>query len=287
MIKLSGPLTSNIDRSSDLYKKLNEANARLAKKDATLWGPDAQAEAAIRLNWVDLPSTSRDLLPALDALAAKFRGREVVLCGMGGSSLAPEVIAATYKKSAFIFDLTDPNYAAHVLKQDLSNSVVVVSSKSGSTIETASQRAAMESALTAQGLDPKAHLVFVTDPGSPLDKEVRAGGYTVVNADPNVGGRFSALTAFGLVPTALIGIDPSVLLDSAADQHAELLKSDNVAVDLAYLMATQSDQFVAFADSVAIPGLSDWIEQLIAESTGKDQKGRVRSEEHTSELQSH
>ena len=275
MIKLSGPLTSNIDRSSDLYKKLNEANARLAKKDATLWGPDAQAEAAIRLNWVDLPSASRDLLPALDALAAKFRGREVVLCGMGGSSLAPEVIAATYKKSAFIFDLTDPNYAAHVLKQDLSNSVVVVSSKSGSTIETASQRAAMESALTAQGLDPKAHLVFVTDPGSPLDKEVRAGGYTVVNADPNVGGRFSALTAFGLVPTALIGIDPSVLLDSAADQHAELLKSDNVAVDLAYLMATQSDQFVAFADSVAIPGLSDWIEQLIAESTGKDQKGRV------------
>ena len=194
---------------------------------------------------------------------------------MGGSSLAPEVIAATYKKSAFIFDLTDPNYAAHVLKRDLSNSVVVVSSKSGSTIETASQRAAMESALTAQGLDPKAHLVFVTDPGSPLDKEVRAGGYTVVNADPNVGGRFSALTAFGLVPTALIGIDPSVLLDSAADQHAELLKSDNVAVDLAYLMATQSDQFVAFADSVAIPGLSDWIEQLIAESTGKDQKGRV------------
>ena len=275
MIKLSGPLTSNIDRSSDLYKKLNEANARLAKKDATLWGPDAQAEAAIRLNWVDLPSTSRDLLPALDALAAKFRGREVVLCGMGGSSLAPEVIAATYKKSAFIFDLTDPNYAAHVLKRDLSNSVVVVSSKSGSTIETASQRAAIESALTAQGLDPKAHLVFVTDPGSPLDKEVRAGGYTVVNADPNVGGRFSALTAFGLVPTALIGVDPSVLLDSAADQHAELLKNDNVAVDLAYLMATQSDQFVAFADSATIPGLSDWIEQLIAESTGKNQKGRV------------
>lgn len=275
MIKLSGPLVSKIDRNSNLYKKLNDASARLAKKDATLWGVAAESEAAIRLNWVDLPSASRELLPALDALAAKYRGRDVVLCGMGGSSLAPEVIAATYSKSAFIFDLTDPNYVAHVLKRDLSNSVVIVSSKSGSTIETASQRAAMESALTSQGLDPKAHLVFVTDPDSPLDKEVRAGGYTVVNADPNVGGRFSALSAFGLVPSALIGVDPSILLDSASDQHEELLKDDNVAVDLAYLMATQSDQFVVFADSAAIPGLSDWIEQLIAESTGKDQKGRI------------
>ena len=275
MIKLSGPLSSKVDRSSDLYKKLSAANARLANKDSTLWGPTAQAEASIRLNWVDLPNTSRDLLPALDALAAKFRGKDVVLCGMGGSSLAPEVIAGTYKKSAFIFDLTDPNYASHVLKRDLSNSVVVVSSKSGSTIETASQRAAMEAALTSQGLDPKAHLVFVTDPDSPLDKEVRAGGYTVINADPNVGGRFSALSAFGLVPSALIGVDPSLLLDSASAQHEELLKNENVAIDLAYLMATQSDQFVAFADCPAIPGLSDWIEQLVAESTGKDQKGRV------------
>ena len=275
MIKLSGPLTSKIDRGSDLYKKLSAANSRLAKKDSTLWGSAAQAEAAIRLNWVDLPESSRDLLPALDALAAKHRGKNVVLCGMGGSSLAPEVIAGTYKKRAFIFDLTDPNYASHVLKSDLSNSVIVVSSKSGSTIETSSQRAATEAALVSQGLDPKAHLVFVTDPGSPLDIEVRAAGYTVINADANVGGRFSALSAFGLVPAALIGVDPSILLDSASAQKSELLKDQNIAIDLAYLMYSQSEQFIAFADSPAIPGLSDWIEQLIAESTGKDQKGRI------------
>jgi glucose-6-phosphate isomerase len=275
MIKLSGPLVENIDRGSELYKKLSAANARLAVKDSTLWGPNAQAEASIRLNWIDLPESSRELLPILDALSAKHRGRSVVLCGMGGSSLAPEVIAGTYKRKAFIFDLTDPNYAAHVLNSDLSNSVVVVSSKSGSTIETASQRAATEAALIAQGLDPKSHIVFVTDPNSPLDKEVRAGGYSVVNADPNVGGRFSALSAFGLVPASLIGVDASILLDSAAAQKNELLKPENVAVDLAYLMYTQTDQFIAFADSPAIPGLSDWIEQLIAESTGKDQKGRV------------
>ena len=275
MIKLSGPLSEKIDRESDLYKKLSDANSRLARKDSTLWGPEAQAEAAIRLNWVDLPESSRELLPTLDALAAKHRGKRVVLCGMGGSSLAPEVIAGTFHKSAFIFDLTDPNYAAHVLNSDLSNAVVVVSSKSGSTIETASQRAAVEGALLAQGLDPKAHLIFVTDPGSPLDKEVRAGGYSVVNADPNVGGRFSALSAFGLVPSALLGVDPSVLLDSASAQKSELIKDQNVAIDLAYLMFTKSAQFVAFADSPEIPGLSDWIEQLVAESTGKDQKGRV------------
>jgi glucose-6-phosphate isomerase len=275
MIKITGPLVAKIDRSSDLYKKLSDANSRLARKDATLWGPEAAAEAAIRLNWVNLPENSRDLLPALDALAAKHKGKNVVLCGMGGSSLAPEVIAGTYKKSAFIFDLTDPNYAAHVLKKDLSNTVIVVSSKSGSTIETASQRAATEAALISQGLDPKAHIVFVTDPDSPLDKEVRTGGYSVINADPNVGGRFSALSAFGLVPSVLMGIDPSILLDSAAAQKAELLKDVNIAIDLAYLMFTQSDQFVAFADSPEIPGLSDWIEQLIAESTGKDKKGRV------------
>ena len=158
MIKLSGPLSEKIDRESDLYKKLSDANSRLSRKDSSLWGPEAQAEAAIRLNWVDLPESSRELLPTLDALAAKHRGKNVVLCGMGGSSLAPEVIAGTFQKSAFIFDLTDPNYAAHVLNSDLSNAVVVVSSKSGSTIETASQRAAVEGALLAQGLDPKAHL---------------------------------------------------------------------------------------------------------------------------------
>ena len=275
MIKLAGELAKKIDRSSELYKKLSAANSRLAKKDPTLWGEAAEAEASIRLNWVNLPETSRELLPELDALSAKFRGREVILCGMGGSSLAPEVIAGTFKRPIFVFDLTDPNYAAHALNRDLKNSVIVVSSKSGSTIETASQRAVLEKALLSQGLDPKAHLIFVTDPDSPLDIQVRNENYLVVNADPNVGGRFSALTAFGLVPTALIGVDPTLLLDCAADQRAELEKPENVAIDLAYLMFSQSEQFIAFADAPSLPGLSDWIEQLIAESTGKDGKGRL------------
>ena len=253
MIKLSGPLLSKIDRESHTYKKLSQANSRLAKKDHTLWGKDAEAEAAIRLNWIDLPESSRELLPTLDALAAKFRGREAILCGMGGSSLAPEVIANTFNKNLFVFDLTDPNYASHALNRDLKNSIIIVSSKSGSTIETASQRVAMEYALKSQGLDPREHIVFITDPGSPLDQETRAGGYLVVNADPNVGGRFSALTAFGLLPATLIGVDPALLLDSAAAQRLQLAKSENVAIDIAYLLYTESNQFVAFADSPNIP----------------------------------
>lgn len=93
--------------------------------------------------------------------------------------------------------------------------MVVVSSKSGSTVETDSQRRAYEHAFTAAGEDPKAHIVIVTDPGSPLDKSAREDGYEVINADPNVGGRYSALTAFGLVPSGLAGVDISALLDDA------------------------------------------------------------------------
>ena len=90
MIKVSGPSLSKVDRDDARYELLAETNARIAVKDATTWGASAAAEAAARLNWVDLDETSRHLLPILDAIAAKFRDRtELVLCGMGGSSLAP------------------------------------------------------------------------------------------------------------------------------------------------------------------------------------------------------
>ena len=103
MIKLSGPSLSKIDRNDPRYLVLAKAHPRIAAKDANTWGPAASAEAAIRLNWVDLDQSSRELLPLLDALAAKFRDKTyLVLCGMGGSSLAPEVIAQTYKKQVFI-----------------------------------------------------------------------------------------------------------------------------------------------------------------------------------------
>jgi glucose-6-phosphate isomerase len=192
---------------------------------------------------------------------------------MGGSSLAPEVIAATYRKELFVLDSTDPVYLHHALAGDLRETVVVVGSKSGSTIETASQRALFTEAFRTLNLNPVDHMVIVTDPGSPLDKSARADSYTVVNADPKVGGRFSALTAFGLVPAALIGVDASVLLDAASDAKAQIVSSD-VAIDIAYLISN-AGQYLTYCDSAAAPGLSDWIEQLVAESTGKNEVGRL------------
>ena len=192
---------------------------------------------------------------------------------MGGSSLAPEVIAATYRKELFVLDSTDPVYIHHALAGDLRETVVVVGSKSGSTIETASQRALFAEAFRTLDLNPVDHMVIVTDPESPLDKSARADGYTVINADPKVGGRFSALTAFGLVPAALIGIDPSVLLDAASDAKKQILDS-NIAIDISYLIS-RAGQYLTYCDSPAAPGLSDWIEQLVAESTGKNEVGRL------------
>ena len=277
MISIKGSSLNKIDRSSSEYKSLQAFHERLKGKDSAIWGPDAQAEASIRMNWIDLPESSRDLLPQFDALAAKHRDKSnVILCGMGGSSLGPEVIAQTFSKKLFVLDSTDPDYVAHALDFDLSKSVVVVSSKSGSTIETASQRALFEGAFKDAGLDPVDHMVFVTDPGSPLDTQVRAGGFTVVNADPHVGGRFSVLSPFGLVPAALIGVDVSVLLDNASDTKAAFLADSQVMCDIAYLLSFVSDQYLAFTDEGSgMPGLSDWIEQLVAESTGKNEVGRL------------
>lgn len=277
MIKISGHAINNINRSDSRYVALTQVHARLAKKDSTIWGQAAQAEAAVRLNWIDLPESSRDLLPALDALYAKHRDKtNVILCGMGGSSLGPEVIAQSFKKKLFILDSTDPDYVSHALKTDLAKTVVVVSSKSGSTIETASQRALFEESFTQAGLIPQNHMVIVTDPDSPLDKQSRAAGYTTINADPNVGGRFSVLSAFGLVPSALIGVDVSVLLDNASEAKNAFLKDSTLVVDIAYLLAYHAGQYLSFTDDgSAMPGLSDWAEQLVAESTGKNQVGRL------------
>ena len=277
MISIKGTALSKIDRSSTQYKALQAFHERLKQKDSTIWGPEAQAEAAVRLNWIDLPESTRELLPQFDALAAKHRDKStVVLCGMGGSSLGPEVIAQTFGKKLFVLDSTDPNYIAHALNVDLAKTVVVVSSKSGSTIETSSQRALFEGAFADAGLNPVAHMVFVTDPGSPLDKQVREGGFNVVNADPNVGGRFSVLSPFGLVPSALIGIDVSVLLDNASETKSEFFADSQTMCDIAYLLTYVANQYVAFTDQDSgMPGLSDWIEQLVAESTGKNQVGRL------------
>ena len=263
MIQLYG-----VGGRSSKWDRLNEITARLAKKDASLWGANAQAEASIRLDWIDLPDTSRDLLPVLDALSAWSREighTNFILCGMGGSSLAPEVIAAHYKKKLIILDSTQPDQVNDALKADLSKSCIIVASKSGSTIETSSQKALFQSALAEAGLDPKNHLVIITDPDSPLHKSAAEDGLKVVTANPKVGGRFSALSAFGLTPAALIGVDVSVLLDDALEAARTFTDQDSPVVAFASLLAQPEFTFAHFYDRDSVmPGIADWIEQLVA-----------------------
>jgi glucose-6-phosphate isomerase len=276
-MKIYGSAVSCVDRSSDLYKKLERAHLRIAAKDPNTWGPEAAVEAAIRLNWVDLPETSRELLPEIDAVIARFPHlKRIVLAGMGGSSLAPEVIAQSNQKNLFILDSTDPDYVADALAGDLASTLLVVSSKSGSTIETASARALFSQAFEKAGLALSSHLLVITDPGSPLDLQARQEGLTVINADAHVGGRFSALTAFGLVPSALVGVDVSVILDQAADAKKEFLSHSQFIIDVAAILLTQTEQYISFVEQGSgLHGLSDWIEQLVAESTGKSGVGRL------------
>lgn len=255
---------------------------RIIAKDATLWGPEAESESSIRLGWVEAPAVSRPLVDGIVSLREELHAEgidHVVLCGMGGSSLAPEVITATAGVELTVLDSTDPEQVAAALGDRLERTVVVVSSKSGSTVETDSQRRAFEAAFEAAGIDPKSRVVIVTDPGSPLDEAARAAGYRAVfNADPNVGGRFSALTAFGLVPSGLAGVDIAALLDEAEDTLEILNEDDTDNIGLALGAALGGtdplrNKIVIVDNGSGIVGFADWAEQLIAESTGKSGKG--------------
>jgi len=253
--------------------------SRLTARDPTLWGRDAEHEASSRLAWTNLNRSSRPLLADLEALRTELRDDgvdRVVLAGMGGSSLAPEVICASAAAPLVVLDTTDPGQISDALAGDLSRTVLVVSSKSGTTVETDSQRRTFERAFAEAGLEAASHMVVVTDPGSPLDELGHEAGYrSVFLADPNVGGRYSALTAFGLVPAALAGIDVRALLDEAAAAARVLALDDqrNPALRLAAALgaaATGGAEKVVLADTGSgAPGFGDWAEQLIAESTGK------------------
>ncbi|MEV7604268.1 glucose-6-phosphate isomerase [Paenarthrobacter sp. NPDC089322] len=251
---------------------------RIFAKDHTLWGPDAESESAIRLGWVEAAAVSQPLVAGILELRDALRAEgvsHIVLCGMGGSSLAPEVIAGTAGVELTVLDSTDPEQVSAALADRLQETAIVVSSKSGSTVETDSQRRVFEKAFNDAGIDAKSRIIIVTDPGSPLDKASREAGYRAVfNADPNVGGRFSALTAFGLVPCGLAGVDIQAFLDEA-EEAAEILNedsNDNIGLALGIALGGTNplrNKIVIAEDGSGIVGFADWAEQLIAESTGK------------------
>lgn len=261
--------------------------SRITAADADLWGPAAAAEAERRLGWVQAVSVSRPLVSEIETLRVRLRAlgiTRIVLAGMGGSSLAPEVITQTAGVPLVVLDSTSPRQVLAAIDGDahggLAATALVVASKSGSTVETDSALRAFEAAWRDLGIDPAERTVVVTDPGSPLEKIARDAGYHLFTADPTVGGRYSALTAFGLVPAGLAGADIGELLDEAEATLLEVAIDDerNPALVLAAAIAGtdgthRRDKLGLVSDGTHIVGLPDWVEQLVAESTGKQGTG--------------
>lgn len=253
--------------------------SRIFGEDPTLWGPAAESESAIRLAWTKAAKVSRPLVAEVGELRSTLAAAgvdRIVLCGMGGSSLAPEVICTAAGVDLVVLDSSDPDMVRSALVE-LPRTAVVVSSKSGGTVETDSQKRAFEQAFTDAGIDPTERIVVVTDPGSPLDTAATEAGYRVFRADPHVGGRYSAATAFGVVPSVLAGADVGALLDEITEASAELSAdaTTNPGLALGILLgeaAVRKVDKLVLLDQAG-HGLGDWIEQLVAESTGKDGLG--------------
>ena len=265
---------------------------RLWAKDPTLWFAEQRPELTDRLGWLTLHETMRDKLPKLRALAdeAKEEGfRHAVLLGMGGSSLAPEVYQRTFGNSPgypelLVLDSTHPDAVRAVGDRiDPAQTIFVVSSKSGGTLETMSGFRYFWSLVVDRTETPGNHFVAVTDPGSSLEALATERGFRAVfHAPSDVGGRYSALTDFGLVPAALIGLDPATLLDRAAvfaESAGPFVSAlQNPALQLGAAMgelALAGRDKVTYVVSPALEAFPDWVEQLVAESTGKDGEGIV------------
>ncbi|MCB9422364.1 MAG: glucose-6-phosphate isomerase [Ardenticatenaceae bacterium] len=269
--------------------------SRIWAGDHTVWRPDP-AEISNRLGWLRIADemaghTGRDgQIDRLQALAADVKAdgfTDVLLLGMGGSSLAPEVFAKTFSADVDglnlqVLDSTDADAV-----QDRANSIdlrctlFIVSTKSGGTVETFSFFKYFYNRVAALVGVAKAgsQFVAITDPGSGLQKVAERYHFRdVFLNNPNIGGRYSALSFFGLVPAALVGVDVAKLVTRAqqAVANAQSSGNDNTSAHLGTIMgvlAKAGRDKVTITASPAIESFGDWVEQLIAESTGKEGKG--------------
>jgi len=260
--------------------------ARIWARDHTVWQDDP-AEVANRLGWLDCPADMTARLPEFAALAEQVRADgidHVLLLGMGGSSLYPEVLATNAVRLGAPGDMTltvlDSTHPAAVARArdalDPARTLVVAASKSGSTVETwCLLERFWEDLVEHHGADRAGrHVVAITDPGSKLADLGRQRGFRAVVTNPaDIGGRFSALSAFGLVPAALLGIDLQDHLASAQAMASRCQQEhDNPGVALGRAMAeafTQGRWHLAVVLPDSLAGFGAWIEQLVAESTGK------------------
>ena len=278
-------------------KSWSEANVtrRIWRKDGTVWMPDPEKAALTpdlinRLGWLTSPEVMHDHLDVLIDFANEIRKEgvtNVLLLGMGGSSLAPEVFMTTFGNapgypSLIVLDSTHPGFVQHVANSvDVAKTLFLVSSKSGGTTETLSFFKFFYNAVSAVKDEPGKNFVAITDPGSPLETLAAEKRLRRVFSSPSdVGGRYSALTYFGLVPGALIGMNLHKLLDRAITMvhasHYCVPVAENPGLALGAAMgelALAGRDKVTFFSSPSIAAFGVWVEQLIAESTGKNGTG--------------
>ncbi|MCI4327743.1 MAG: bifunctional transaldolase/phosoglucose isomerase [Thermoplasmata archaeon] len=266
--------------------------ARVWRLDPTLWPAAPAKDVADRMGWLQLPERMHEQIGGLAEFAERARSdgtRHVVVLGMGGSSLAPDVFRRIFgSRSGYpelhVLDSTHPQAVSDLRRRlDPAHTIFVVSSKSGTTTEPLAFHRYFADQLTAAGVDPAPHFVAITDPGTPLETLAHEQNFRAVfQALPTVGGRYSALTLFGLVPAAMIGVDLRGVGDEAwtmAEACAPSLPAgESPGLRLGALLGEATlqgrDKLTFYASSGFAP-FSDWVEQLVAESTGKIGKGIV------------
>ncbi|MGH8926085.1 MAG: hypothetical protein ACRDWA_15835 [Acidimicrobiia bacterium] len=251
---------------------------RIRQKDPTLWGEADTPELANRLGWVDLPTTMEPRLDELIEISERVIAAgtdDVVVLGMGGSSLTPEVFAETFGVAPGhprlrVLDSTHPEQVQQIADSiDLKHTMFLVSSKSGTTLETLSGFRFFWEATGNDG----GRFIAITDPDTPLQDLAEERDFAaVVTAPPDVGGRFSALTPFGLLPAALIGADLRRLLEagSAVDWEGAVVMGQAWADH-----SRDGRDKLTFLTSSALDSFPVWLEQLVAESLGKEGMGIV------------
>ncbi len=264
------------------------ANARLWNKDGSLWKNHAPTidKIAKRLGWLDIATTiDRERLTALQESVRGGQWRHVVLLGMGGSSLAPEVLARTFGRQAgfpqlIVLDSTDPARISQVEDAiELEKTLFVVASKSGGTVETL----ALDHYFWEKTGGAGDQFIVITDPGSRLEQVAKQAGVRDLFLNPaDIGGRYSALSYFGMVPAALIGLDLEGLWERAdtmlgaigagipAHYHPGLLLGAVIGA-----LALQGRDKITIYTSESLRSFGDWAEQLLAESLGKEGKGAL------------
>jgi len=272
-----------------------DAIGKIWTKQPGLWKSDPNHARLVsnRLGWIDVLETMRSKAAALAEFTEEIKQAkltDVVLLGMGGSSLAPEVFSLTFPRPAdgrrfFVLDSTDPASVLAVEKAvDLRHTLFIVASKSGQTIETLSQFFYFHHRLYAAGVRPQgASFVAITDAGSYLAQLAQEYGFRRTFLNPaDIGGRYSALSYFGLVPAALCAVDLPALLESAVGMRAacgpHAPAESNPALALGAFLgagALQGADKLFLLSTPSLVPLSNWIEQLVAESTGKEGKGIV------------